>query len=161
MKAYIITIISVSVIAGIISFLFSTNSSVLKRHINFITGLICAIVFITPIASIAKNSLEIKDSVTSIISGISDNDTSLSNKIIVQTSVEKICEGIKNTVINKFSFNENDVSVTATINDKNIEAITIDEIIITLSNDAIWYDDEKIKEYVTDITDCNVFIVRK
>ena len=161
MSIYISSILTASIIGGIISSLLPSREQRMKKHINFIIGLISAIIMITPIVNIASNAATFKDSVDSVINSL-DVSTSLneSNQIIVSTSIENICNGIKSTVINKFNFKEDDVTVTAVTDTDDIENIKIVKITIILKNEASWYDENKIKSYIEEIIGCAVEIVR-
>lgn len=162
MKEYMATIVLVSVIGSIIISMVSHKDAGLKKHISFVVGLVYAIVFISPIVSLAKNSEFFKENISNLFSELVTNDKiDKTNQIIVDTSVNKICDGIKEAIINKYNFNEDDVRVEAKINDKNLQAVTIDKIEITLLNDATWYDAEKIKSYVTDLVGCEVEIFKR
>ena len=160
MKAYIITIITISIVAGIISSLLSSESK-LRKHINFISGLICAISLLSPIVNIAKSTTVLTDSIESIIGSLDISESiNSSNQIIIDEGTEQICKGIKEAVKSRFKFNDESIKIEATINDNNIEAIILERITITLLGDATWTDEKRVKEYIEELVGCNV-IVRK
>ena len=160
MSGYISSIITVSTIGGILVSLLSEKSSKLKKQIGFIVGLICALVFISPIIGVLNNSQMIKDNITNIILSIEGSHNDISNEIIVGTSLEKIADGIKNMVVNKFELAENDVDVQAFVTGDSKDVIYIDYVEIRLKNGATWIDDKKIEEYVEEISGCKVQIKR-
>ena len=159
MKGYIFTIIAVSVISGIISSMLSNSKTGLKKFVNFISGLICAIALLSPIVTIANNMNSFSSSIEGFIDTLNGDDSvSTTNKIIIDTGTENICRGIKNTVISKYGFSENDVNINAKINADNIEAITLEEIEITLKNQATWIDEYNLKDFVENLVGCKVKI---
>ena len=160
MNEYIYTVVIVTTIGGILISLLPEKSSKIKKQINFIVGLICTLVFISPIIGILSNSQAIKDNISSIVLSIDNVSSSATNEIIVGTSLDKISQGIKKSIINKFNLNEQDVDVRVFITDKSKEVIYIDYVEIILKNGATWTDDNKIKEYIEDLSGCKVKILR-
>ena len=160
MSGYICSIITVSTIGGILVSLLSDKSSKLKKQIGFIVGLICALVFISPIIGVLNNSQAIKDNITSIVLSIEGEHNNISNEIIVGTSLEKIAQGIKSMIVNKFDLNEQDVEVQVFVTDDSKDVIYIDYVEIRLKNGATWIDDKKIEEYVQEMSGCKVQIKR-
>ena len=160
MSGYISSIITVSTIGGILVSLLSEKSNKLKKQIGFIVGLICALVFISPIIGVLNNSQMIKDNLTNIVLSVEGSHNDISNEIIVGTSLEKIADGIKNMVVNKFELDENDVDVQAFVTGDSKDVIYIDYVEIRLKNGATWIDDKKIEEYVEEISGCKVQIKR-
>ena len=160
MKAYILTIISVSIICGILSSLLSNNK--LKKYVNFIAGLICTIALLSPITAIATNTFKISGSITNFVNNLDvQENVNKSNQIIINKGTEQICQGIKNAVISKFNLSENHVTVKITINDENIDALILKEIIIVLSDSATWSDEIEIKKYVENLIGSKVTIKKK
>ena len=160
MNEYIYTVVTVTTIGGILISLLPEKSSKIKKQINFIVGLICTLVFISPIIGILSNSQAIKDNISSIVLSIDNVSSSATNEIIVGTSLDKISQGIKKSIINKFNLNEQDADVRVFITDKSKEVIYIDYVEIILKNGATWTDDNKIKEYIEDLSGCKVKILR-
>ena len=160
MNEYIYTVVTVTTIGGILISLLPEKSSKIKKQINFIVGLICTLVFISPIIGILSNSQAIKDNISSIVLSIDNVSSNATNEIIVGTSLDKISQGIKKSIINKFNLNEQDVDVRVFISDKSKEVIYIDYVEIILKNGATWTDDNKIKEYIEDLSGCKVKILR-
>lgn len=162
MKTYIISILTVSVISGIICSFLPHKNGGLKKHLNFIVGLICAIILISPIVKIAKNTVFLKEGIDSILESMNiSSSIKDSNQVIIDTSIEKIENGIKSTVISKFKLKDSDVYVSLAVDKSDIEAIEITKIIITLQNEASWYSDDKIKDFVEELTECPVEIIKK
>ena len=161
MKPYILAIITVSIIGGIISSLLSNNSS-LKKYVNFISGLICAITLLAPIASVVNNASAFTNGIDNFMNKIDVNQNiDERNNIIIDESVDKICEGIKNAIVTSFKLNEAHVSVSLKINSENLDSILLEEVLVTLTESATWYDDNKIKEYVQELVGCKVLVIKK
>ena len=79
-------------------------------------------------------------------------------------SIIKRCNRIESKVNNitqeEFKFNEDDVKVNLTTDTSDIEAIKIVKITITLANEASWYNEEKIKSFAEDLTECGIEIIK-
>lgn len=162
MKSYIFSILIISVIGGIASNLLSEHSEKMRKHINFIIGLICAICLISPITSAVSNATDLKNTLTGYIEGIVTNDKiNASNSLIINSGVEKVCDSVKESVVNKFKLNENDVIVEAVANTENIQSIYISQINVTLTGKASWSDVDKVKEYLVNLIGCDVTVKRK
>ena len=161
MKGYIFTIIAVSVISGIISSMISGSKTNIKKYLNFVSGLICAISLLSPIVSIAKNIDSFSNSIEEMINELSNEGTvSEANKIILDAGKEQISEGIKKAIIAKYGFDESDINIAVCLNDKNIEAIILEKIEIYLKNKATWTDELIIKDYVEGLVGCQVEIIK-
>lgn len=161
MKSYIITIITVSVISGIISAMLPEGNNSVKKQLNFITGLICAIALLTPVVTIAKNAAVISNNVEDFVSSFDVNSNiSEGNKIIIESGTEQIAKGVKEALLNKYKFKEENVSVSVSANEEKIDAIFLEKITITLRNEATWTDGNNVKQYVEDLVGCPIQVVK-
>ncbi|MBO5439024.1 MAG: hypothetical protein J6A53_00035 [Clostridia bacterium] len=162
MKGYIFSILIISIIGGIISSLISDCESGLKKHINFIVGLICAICLTSPLVSVVSNATDIKNNISNFFDKIASEEIiHNSNQIIVNTGIEKVCEGIKATIIDKYGFEENEVIVEAEANIDEIDRIFIDKINIVLTGKASWSDVERVEEYLENLIGCDISVKRR
>lgn len=161
MNTYIITIITVAVISGIVSSMLPDGDSTTKKHVNFITGLIFAIALLSPIVKIAKNADMLTDKIENAITSLDVNDNvSSGNSIIIEAGAERIEKGIKEALISKFGFKQEDISIKLAINDEKIDAVLLEKITITLSQEATWTDGNQIKKYVEELVGCPVKIIK-
>ena len=160
MNAYINSILIVAVIGGVISSLVSSNK--LSKHINYIVGLVSTLILLSPIVSFISNMENIKNTINNFISDtISGEALNNTNSLIVNTGVEKIAEGVKTLVIDKYNFDENDVYVNVITDTTDISSIRITRISITLKNKATWSDAENIEKYVENYVGCDVLVIKK
>ena len=160
MKSYIFTIITISVIGGIISSLINEENSGIKKRLNFVIGLICTIVLLSPIVSIVNNTTAIKNSINDIVDEF-NIDNSSANKLIISQGTEKIAQGIKEAVADKFRINKDEIKVDLKLNTENIEAIKIEQIIINLIGKSTWRDEYDIKKFVEEQTGCSAKIKKQ
>lgn len=161
MKKYIITVLAVAILGGIVTSLISNKRSSIKKNINFIVGLITAIVLITPIINLIGNITTIKNELIILVDNVTDSDKiSSSNTIIINTTAERMEESIKKAVIKKYGFKDSDVSVKVVLDTENIEAIEITDVQITLKNEASWSDTELVKKYVEDLIGVKTIVTR-
>ena len=160
MSGYISSIITVTTVGGILVSLLSEKSSKLKKQLSFTVGLICALVFISPIVGVLNNSQMIKDSISNIVLSIENEHNIASNEIIVGTSLDRISQGVKSMIINKFELKEQDVEVRVFITDDSRDVIYIDYVEISLKNGAAWIDEKKIEDYVEEMSGCKAKILR-
>ena len=160
MKAYIFTIITVSVIGGIVTSLISDENASLKKRLNFIIGIICAIVLLSPIVSVVSNVNQVKKGINEFVGSINADNSKL-NTLIISNGAEKITSGIKKTVVNKFNIDEAEITVDLVLNNEDIESIEIEQIKIELTGKATWLDEFKIKEFVEEQTGCSVKIIKR
>lgn len=162
MNSYIYSIIAVSVVGGIISTLTHGNESGIKKNINFIIGLICAIILLSPIISLISSKEAIENKINGFFDSMKYEEMiDKSNNLVVNTSIDKVCAGIKATIIDKYKFDEREVYVNAEINDESISSITISKIIVTLTGRASWSDVDTVKEYLDNLVGCNIEVNRK
>lgn len=160
MNAYINSILIVAVIGGVVSSLVSSNK--LRRHINYIIGLISTLILLSPIVSFITNLDSIKETVNNFISNtISNQALNNTNSIIINTGVEKVCEGVKTLVIDKYNFDEKDICIDIITDTTDISSIRITRICITLKNKATWSDAESIEKYVENYVGCDVLVIKK
>jgi len=162
LKFYILTIITVSVISGIISAMLANGENSLKKHINFITGLICAIALLSPVVTIAKNAGALTNSIEGLVDSIDlNNSINQGNEIIIEAGTEQISKGVKEAIINKYNFGEEEISVVITVNDDKIDAIKLTGITVTLTGKASWTDSNSIKQYVEGLVGCPVKVIKR
>ncbi len=157
MNGYVIAIITISIVGGITSSLISTNDARLKKHLNFLTSLIFLIVLLSPIKNAVNKVNLLKENIDSFVSSISSN-VDYSNKLIINSSIDNICSGIKNAITNEFKLKKDDIEIRIDVNSTNVEAVQIETIKIFLYNEATWYDESKIKDFVENLVGCEVTI---
>lgn len=161
MKLYVMTIITVSVLGGIVSAMLPKDNSGLKKQVNFVIGLICAIALLSPVVSIAKNAGALTGEIEKAINSLEVKDSiSQGNKIIIESGTEQISKGVTEAIISKYGFDTENVSVSLTVNDDKIEAIVLEKITVTLKNEATWTDGNKVKQYVEGLVGCPVQIIK-
>lgn len=160
MSSYVFTLLAVSVIGGIATSFIDEENSALKKRLNFVIGLLCAIALVSPIASALKNANQIKNTVNSMFESVTE-DNSEANRLILEVGTEKITEGIKSSVVEKFKIQEDDVKVVLLLNKDNIEAVKITQITVSLFNKATWLDEYEIKKYIEELTGCTTKVIKR
>ncbi len=161
MNGYISAILVSSVVGGIINSLVPEKNGI-KKYVKFIVGLVCIVSLISPITKIAFNANNIKEGVQNFVDNIIVKDKiEISNSLIVNTSAEKICEGVKEAIIDKYNFDEKEVFVDISLDTENINAIKVNAINVTLSGKSSWSDCEKIEEYLEGIVGCDITVKRR
>ena len=116
----------------------------------------------SPIFSVIKSTEGIKDNINSFFDEITNNDKLDGlNEIIVNTSTEAVIKGIKNTIIERFDFDENEVFVEIETDKTSIESIKITKIKVILTGKASWSDVETVKEYLANMVGGDVSVTRR
>lgn len=162
MNVYLKAILILSVISGVVSSFISDMSSSMKKYVNYLIGLIMVIVIILPFKNVADNLLNIKDYIKEFTSSIkTEQIIDESNSVIINSSEENICKGIKNAVISKFGFEDNDVFVSITMDKSEISAIKITAVNIILTNHASWSNVDEVKSYMENLVGVKVNVTRK
>ena len=160
MNSYTLTILTVSVVGGIINSLVS--STALKKYVSYIISLVCVVCLIAPVGSIIGNISNIKNNVNNFMEEIFESDDyKNSNSLIINTGTEKVCEGLKEIIKERYNFDDNEVFVDLTLDKSNIQAIKIDQINIILTGKASWSDVDSVEKYLKDIVGCDVSVKRK
>lgn len=161
MSNYVITILTVAVSGGIINSLVSKDSH-LKKYINYIVSLVCVVCLISPIGSVISDLASIKQNINEYVDGIFVSDRiESSNSLIINTSKEKICQGIKETIIDKYKFNSDDIHVQLKLDESNVHALKIDKINVVLTGKASWSDVKTVEDFLKTTIGANVEVKRK
>ena len=162
MKSYIYTILALAVVCGIISSLLSDTNQGTKKYVNFLMGLVMVITIMMPFKNLTYGISNIKNAVNGFFDNIKiqqiiDN----SNTVIINSSKENICKGIKNSLLSKYGFNENEVEISLEIDTSEISAIKITGVNIILSGKAAWSDVNEVSKYMENLVGVNVNVTRK
>lgn len=162
MKSYIYTILALAVVCGIISSLLSDTNQGTKKYVNFLMGLVMIITIMMPFKNLTYGISNIKNAVNGFFDNIKiqqiiDN----SNTVIINSSKENICKGIKNSLLSKYGFNENEVEISLEIDTSEISAIKITGVNIILSGKAAWSDVNEVSKYMENLVGVNVNVTRK
>jgi hypothetical protein len=162
MKSYIYTILALAVVCGIISSLLSDTNQGTKKYVNFLMGLVMVITIMMPFKNLTYGISNIKNTVNDFFDNIKiqqiiDN----SNTVIINSSKENICKGIKNSLLSKYGFNENEVEISLEIDTSEISAIKITGVNIILSGKAAWSDINEVSKYMENLVGVNVNVTRK
>lgn len=159
MKIYFTTVLTISLIGGIITSLLPEKSNSLKKYIKYVIGLICTITLISPLTSVLGNITTLQSNINDFFnSNFSQNAIDTSNKLILDTGIEKVSSGIKSVLINKFKIAESNIDIDIISDDTDISAIKITKIIITLKGNATWENSESISNYLDGLISCDIEI---
>lgn len=160
MKQYILTILIVSIVGGMLSSLVSNKNEQIKKQINFLIGLICALVLLSPLVDIVNNTSKIENKIESFTSQFdSTPNTNIKQDIVITTGIEKIEDSIKYEIVKNYKIKEESVNVDIILNEE--KEITIKSVLITLTNDAIWLDENSIIEFTENLVGVKVTIIKK
>lgn len=161
MNKYSITILTVSVVGGIINSLVDSQSP-LKKYISYLVSLVCVVSLIAPIGGIISNITNLKGNINEYFDKILVSEKiDAGNELIINSSKEKICEGIKNTLTNKYNFDEKEVIVSLDIDKTDLQAIKIEQINVILTGKASWHDVKNVQEYLEDVVGGKIVVKRK
>lgn len=161
MASYITTLITISIIGGVISNLISSFNGI-KRYVNYFIGLIAVVCLLSPIVSFVSNISSFKTSINNFIDKFASQDIiDSSNDIIINSGAENIKGGIKKTLVEHFGLDEKDIIIELDIDKTNIEAIKINKITVILTGKASWNDIDAVKEYLNNVIGGNIVVTRK
>jgi hypothetical protein len=162
MTGYLRSIVILSIISGIIKAFFTDTGSNTKKYVNFLIGLIMVAVIISPLKDLRRKLNYAKDYINDFTNGIFTNEViDKSNYIIIKSSKEKICEGIKEAVISKYNFDTRDIYVDIVMDTTEISAIKITGVNIILTNRASWSNVDEVKKYTENLVGVTVNVTRK
>ena len=161
MKGYSLTILTVSVVGGIINSLIDSQSQ-LKKYINYVVSLVCIVCLIAPIGSLIGNIANFKGAINEYFDKIFISEKiDAANSLIINSGEEKICEGIKNTLIDKYNFDKKEVYVNLEIDKTDLQAIKVKKINVILTGKASWHDAKTVEEYLKNMIGADVSVKRK
>jgi len=160
MSGYVRAIIILSVLSGIIKALLSEGKT--KKYVNYLIGLIMVTVIVLPFKSFITEIDIYKEKIYNFMNDISFQEKiDSSNSIIVNTTKDKVCRGIKDALITKFNFDERDVFIELIIDDSELSSIKITGVNITLTNKASWSNVDSVKAYIENLIGVNTNVKRK
>ncbi|MBQ7353008.1 MAG: stage III sporulation protein AF [Clostridia bacterium] len=159
MKIYFTTILTISLVGGIITSLLPEKSNSLKKYVKYVIGLICAITLISPLTSVLGNITKLQSNINDFFdSNFSQKAIDTSNNLVLETGIEKVSIGIKSVLINKFKIDESNIDIDIISDDTDISAIKIAKIIIILKGNATWENSESIRNYLDGLISCDIEI---
>jgi hypothetical protein len=162
MKGYIYTILALAIICGIISSIISDTNQGTKKYVNFLMGLVMVITIMLPFKNLTYGISNIFETVNNFFT---DLDTQhlidKSNTVIINSSKENICKGIKNSLLSKYGFDEDEVEVSLEIDTSEISAIKITGVYIALSGKAAWSNVNDVSKYMENLVGVKVNVTRK
>ena len=161
MSYFLNSILVLAIASGIVSSILC-GSEALKRYISYFLSLIMLVVLLTPLFKIFSSFDSIKEYIKDFSHSIKTEEIiDNSNTLIVNTTSERVCEGIKELVITKFGFDENDVYITLELDEYDISTIKIRCVNVVLTNKASWSDTDKVKEYLDKTVGCQINVTRR
>lgn len=160
MNSFLKSILTLSVIAGISSSIIS--STLIKKYVNYFISLIMVLIIISPLFNFLSSLDNIKEYVEDFKHSIRTEEIlSSSNELIVSSTEKSVCDGIKELILTKFGFDENDVYVSLECDKSNISSIKIKAVNITLTNKASWSDTDAVKDYLDKMIGCKINVKRR
>lgn len=161
MNNYLYSLLIVSLIGGIVNSLVDSCKN-LKHYINYYLSLVMVICMISPVMAVFNNISEYKENISNFVENIIDNDSlNGTNEIIINTGTDVIIKGIKNSLIDKFGFDEKELIVELETDKTNIEAIRIKKINIILTGKSSWSDVDSVKNYLDNIVGGDISVTRR
>ena len=161
MSKYINTIL-ISTFVGSIIIAIAPNKGNYKKYIRYIVSLVSLLCIISPLAQILFDITSLKSNVKNYLDDLFISEkVEISNSLIINTGVEKISNGIKDAIVEKYNFNENEVFVELVVDKANINAIKIKEINVFLAGKASWSDANKIEAYLKDLIGGEINVKRR
>lgn len=162
MNAYLNTLLTVSVISGIVNSFLPSSKKSLKKYVGYLMGLVLAVVILSPLASFVSEISTIKENIKNFTDSLMiEESVGKANKVIINATEKSICDKIKNMLISKYHFEDTDVYVSLETEENDTETTTVKRIVVTLTNKASWSDADRIKKYLENITGCEVFVSKK
>lgn len=120
------------------------------------------ICMISPLIDVLENVSQIKENFSNFFEEITDSDSLNSkNEIIINTGTNALVKGIKNTLLEKYGFNEKEIIVELETDTTNIESIKITKINVILTGKASWSNVDSVKEYLEKIVGGDISVVRR
>lgn len=160
MNDFFNAILIFSVISGIISSLIINGA--IKKYVNYLIGLIMVLVVMSPVFSVLSSINKIEEYMRDFSHSIKTEELiNNSNTLIVNTSEERVCNGIKEMVISKFGFEETDVYISLDLDKAEINAIKIRAVNVVLTNKASWSDTDRVMEYLDKTIGCKINVTRR
>ncbi|MBQ4509548.1 MAG: stage III sporulation protein AF [Clostridia bacterium] len=151
----------ISLVGGIINS-FVDNFGSLKKYISYFLCLIMVICMLSPLTEVIGSASNLKYNIASFFDRITDDEAlNGTNEIIVNTGIDAVKKGIKNTLIEKYGFDEKEIIVDIETDTTNIEAIKITKIKIILTGKASWSDVDSVKDYLKNIVGGDISVTRR
>ena len=161
MNAYFNSILTLAIISGIVGSLLSNHKEI-KKYVSYFLSLIMILIIMTPLFNILSSFSKIEEYIEDFYHSIKTEEIiENSNSLIVNTTEKNVCDGIKEMIISKFGFDENDVFVSLNCDKSDINAIKINSVNIILTNKASWSDTDKVKEYLDKMIGCEINVTRR
>ena len=119
-------------------------------------------IIILPLKGAIENLPSISDLLNDFNDRINTEEiVNSSNSIIINSTEEKICSGIKNAVLAKFGFKGSDVHVSIKMDKTELSAIKVIGVDIILTNNASWANVKEVKKYMENLVGVDVYVYRK
>ena len=161
MSYFLNSILVLAIVSGIVSSILCAND-LIKRYVSYFLSLIMLVVILTPLFKIFSSFDTIKEYISDFSHSIKTEEIiDNSNSLIVNTTSERVCDGIKELVVTKFGFDKNDVYVSLELDDCDIGSIKITCINVVLTNKASWSDTDRVKEYLDKTVGCQINVTRR
>lgn len=161
MSSYITSLITISIVGGLVCNIVSTFKDI-KGIVNYFIGLLAVICLLSPIISFITNINSLKAKINDYFDSFASEEIiDSSNNLIINAGVDSIKAGIKDSIISKFKFDENEVIVEIDTDTSSIEAVSIKKITVILTGKASWNDVDQVKEYLENIIGGSIVVIRK
>ena len=161
MNKYINTILTVSIVGGIINSI-APGKLIIKKYVGYIVSLVCILCLISPLINILVNTNNIKEGIKNFTSSIFlKEELQNSNSLIINTGTDYICDGIKQVIIDKYGFDEKDIDIELVLDKTNTEALKIQCVNVFLTGKASWSDANRIEDYLNDLIGTEIEVKRR
>ena len=156
-KECFLSLIIVLISAGLINIFAPEGKGKMDKYVKYTVSLAVLAALCIPlkpaikfVASLAEKDVNIENYIIGEYSEYTDK----TNKLIISENSEKICEGIKKTLFEKFEIPEHECDVELETK-KNTECVVnVTKINIFLSGYSLWKDPREIEKYIYGLVNC-------
>lgn len=152
MKSYIMSLITVALVAAVIE-IFSPKR--VEKHMKLIVTLCVVCVMIQPFASVVSALYGLSSSDLPFYAGEESREEyeSIMRNTVLSAGRENLEQGIRKILYEKFEIPYNECRVSANVEYAD-EKMTVKRVTLVLNGSSIWRDPYEIEEYISELLGC-------
>lgn len=152
MKAYLSSIIAVSIVSALVSLLVPDGKKS-KKNLKFVVGIISLLAIVEPLCGL---SLTIKNAEFTLPEPVTDENSEEYIDSILHKTEELLEENIKNELFERYGLSEKYAELDVVLDSSDVSDIKIAEIIIILKSYGVWQNAVAIEKYFAEKYCCEV-----
>lgn len=168
MKNYLISVITVAICSSLVGYIVTEDDGGgIGKNLRMVGAICLILAIVLPLSPVLGDIGNISDKLESALEILKFGGTDMSdteeyaklfNYQLINSSISEAQNILNDLICQKFSIEKDDCYVEISVSNGSKEDISIEKVIVTLKDQALWKDPYAIEEYIRNMLECDCIV---